>query len=113
MADGSDTGNAAVIAEANAKAKVNTSTKSDRGHVGKGTAGSRLKSLFRATGKGLTLKEFARTLDSGKSEDASEWFSNKGGSLEKKAQAAREKAKGGTIRAQALATKAARTKSKK
>ncbi len=109
MADGSDGGNSAVIAAANAK---QSHASVGRGEVGKGTPGSRLKSQHRAIGKGLSLKTFAKDL-ADKNEDVGEWLDNKAGATEKKAKAAKEKARGGTIRATALASKAARSKGKK
>ncbi len=110
MADGSDGGNATVIATANAK-KVFESV--GKGEVGTGTAGSRIKGLFRATGKGLTLKVFASLQAKDGNPDAAEWLSNKGPTLKNKAKAARLKLKGGRILLEKQATKAARTKGKK
>jgi hypothetical protein len=109
MADGSDGGNATVIATAN---KVSFESVG-RGEVGTGTAGSRIKNLHRATGRGLTLKAFVASQVKDGNEDATEWLSNKGPTLKNKAKAAKEKARGGTIRAHALATKAARVKVKR
>ncbi len=111
MADGSDGGNATVIATANAKKLTFESV--GRGEVGTGTAGSRLKSLHAATGRGLTLKAFAASQVKDGNPDATEWLSNKGPTLKNKAKAARLKLKGGIIALQRSATKAARTKTKR
>lgn len=84
----------------------------DRGKVGKGTAGSRLKALHRVAGERLSLKAFAQSVE-GKNPDAAEWLSNKGPSLKNKAKAARLKNKGARIAAEKLATKQAKQKGKR
>lgn len=110
MADGSDGGgNAVVIATAN---KV-TFESVGRGEVGLGTAGARIKSAHRATGRGLTLKVFAASQAKDGNQDATEWLSNKGPTLENKAKALRLKNKGAVIALQRSATKASRSKGKK
>jgi hypothetical protein len=109
MADGSD-GNAVVIATANAK---KTFESVGKGEVGLGTAGSRIKNLHRATGRGLTLKAFVASQVKDGNPDATEWLSNKGPTLKNKAKAARFKLKGGRILLEKQATKLARQPKKR
>jgi len=110
MADGSDTGNATVIAAANAK---KTFESSGKGEVGAGTAGSRIKGMHRKTGKGLTLKLFASLQAKDGNPDVTEWLSNKGPTLKNKAKAARQKLKGARILLEKQATKLARQPKKR
>ena len=109
MADGSD-GNAVVIATANAK---KTFESVGRGEVGLGTAGSRIKSLHRATGRGLTLKVFVASQVKDGNPDAAEWLSNKGPTLENKAKALREKNKGPRFTLERAAKAAGKSKTKR
>lgn len=92
---------------------VEVSVSGDRGVVGKGTAGSRLKNLHRAhSGNGLSLKAFAKSIET-KSTDVLEWRDNKSPTLKNRAKALRKKNKGARIAAESLATKQARSKGKK
>jgi len=59
-------------------------------------ASHKVKNLWRTTGRGLSLKQFARELSTGDSEDAQlgmDWFSNKSETNQKLQQAERLKKK--------------------
>ncbi len=58
-----------VVSEATTEKK-----RGERGRLGKGTPGSRVKSAWRAEGSKLSLRDFARKLGT---EDSKEWFSSK------------------------------------
>lgn len=52
--------------------------------VGTGTPGSRLKSLFHKSGRGLTLKQFVKDQFKAGNPDAKAWYANKAGKSNQK-----------------------------
>jgi hypothetical protein len=57
----------------------NQQVRGDKGEVGKASPGDTMKALHRATGRGLSLKVFARDLAKAGDETALAWFANKKG----------------------------------
>lgn len=57
--------------------KVVTNERGERGEIGTGTPGSRLKRLHAATGRGLSLKTFVRDQAAAGNVDAQTWVDNK------------------------------------
>lgn len=79
-------------------------------------ASSKMKHLWKATGRGLSLKQFCRDAvlseDEQLSKAAQSWFLNKKGLTQKAAKAERIKNKGGLLQIIRQASKSARRKSK-
>lgn len=86
---------------------VQESGKTNRGVVGQGTPGSRLKALWHKEGKGKSLKQFARSLVKDNA-DAKRWLENKLGKHDQK----RSDANATLARTIGQATKAAKRKKK-
>ena len=59
--------------------KVATKERGDRGEIGSGTPGSRLKRLHAETGRGLSLKTFVRDQAKAGNVDVKTWMDNKKG----------------------------------
>lgn len=73
---------------------------------------SKIKLLWKKTGKGLTLKQFARDLMATDDQLAKDWFANKAGEAIKAQKAERKKTKGPLNTIIAQATKSTRRKTK-
>jgi len=59
--------------------KVVTTVRGERGEIGTGTPGSRLKRLHDESGRGLSLKTFVRDQAKSGNADAQAWLDNKKG----------------------------------
>lgn len=59
--------------------KTEEKKRGDRGELGLGSAGTRLKNLHASMGRGLTLKQFVRDQLKAGNPDAKEWYANKTG----------------------------------
>lgn len=64
--------------------KVATETRGQRGELGTGSAGIRLKNLHAKQGRGLSLKTFVRDQAKAGNPDAKEWIANKRGANQMK-----------------------------
>jgi hypothetical protein len=84
-------------------------SRGERGDVGVASAGDTMKKLHRATGRGLSLRVFARQLLKDGDPVAKEWFSNKKGAKNQK----RSEKNIAAAQVAASATKASRKKMKK
>jgi hypothetical protein len=83
------------------------SGKNSRGEVGPGTPATKVKALWRAEGKGMSLKKFARSIVKDNA-DAKRWLENKTG----KHDTAPKEANVALAKVIAAATKAAKRKKK-
>ena len=73
---------------------------------------SKMKLLWKKTGKGLTLKQFARDLVATDDQSAKDWFANKAGAAIKAQKAERKRTKGPLNSVIAAATRSTRRKTK-
>lgn len=73
-----------VKTEAEVIEKAATTERGERGEVGTGSPGSRLKNLHAASGRGLSLKTFVRDQAKAGNADAKAWLDNKLGLNEMK-----------------------------
>jgi hypothetical protein len=73
---------------------------------------SKIKLLFKKSGKGLTLKQFARDLVAEGDQTAKDWFANKAGEAINAQKEERKKVKGPLLTIISQATKATRRKIK-
>lgn len=89
--------------------KTEDQRRGNRGELGTGTPGTRLKNLHAAMGRGLTLKQFVRDQVKAGNPDAKQWFANKHGAADMK----RSEASIKRILVEKGATKLARRSKKK
>lgn len=88
--------------------KTEDQKRGNRGELGTGSPGIRLKNLHAATGRGLTLKQFVRDQLKAGNPDAKQWFANKHGAANQKRSEENRK----RVLLESTATKASRRKVK-